>query len=526
MEMQLHELVDASNAVAGTRGRLEKIATLAALLKNAGADEIRIAVAFLSGAFRQGRIGIGWSAIGAMRAVPAAAEASLDLLDVHRAFDRVAGVRGAGALRLRTSELTDLFGRATSSEQDFLARLLSGELRQGALEGVLAEAVAKAAGVAGDAVRQAAMLCGDLGEVAYAALNEGAAALARFAIQIFRPVEPMLATPAESVEEALESFGEAAFELKLDGARIQVHKSGDEVRVFSRALRDVTAAVPEVVDAVRRLTAREVILDGEVLALQPGGAPLPFQETMRRFGRRLDIDRLRTELPLTPFFFDCLFIDGRPLTAIPQRDRFAALVDVAGDGDLTSLVVPHRIIGDPAAASRFFEDAIAAGHEGVMAKSLDAPYAAGSRGSAWLKIKRVQTLDLVVLAAEWGSGRRKGWLSNLHLGARDPERGGFVMLGKTFKGMTDELLEWQTAALLEREVRREGHVVFVRPELVVEIAFNDLQESPQYPGGLALRFARVKGYRPDKTAGEADTIQTLRDIYGRATGRPAPAAKV
>jgi DNA ligase-1 len=336
----------------------------------------------------------------------------------------------------------------------------------------------------------------------------------------------MLATPAESVEEALESFGEAAFELKLDGARIQVHKSGDEVRVFSRALRDVTAAVPEVVDAVRRLTTREVILDGEVLALQPGGAPLPFQETMRRFGRRLDIDRLRTELPLTPFFFDCLFIDGRPLTAIPQRDRFAALIDVAGYGDLTSVVVPHRIIGDPAAASRFFEDAIAAGHEGVMAKSLDAPYAAGSRGSAWLKIKRVQTLDLVVLAAEWGSGRRKGWLSNLHLGARDPERGGFVMLGKTFKGMTDELLEWQTSALLEREVRREGHVVFVRPELVVEIAFNDLQESPQYPGGLALRFARVKGYRPDKTAGEADTIQTLRDIYGWATGRPAPAAKV
>jgi DNA ligase-1 len=534
--MRFGELVDASNAVAGTRGRLEKIATLAALLKNAGADEIRIAVAFPSGALRQGRIGIGWSAIGAMRAVPAAAEASLDLLDVHRAFDRVAGVRGAGASRLRTSELTDLFGRATSSEQDFLARLLSGELRQGALEGVLAEAVAKAAGVAGDAVRQAAMLCGDLGEVAYAALNEGAAALARYAIQIFRPVEPMLATPAESVEEALESFGEAAFELKLDGARIQVHKSGDEVRVFSRALRDVTAAVPEVVDAVRRLTAREVILDGEVLALQSGGVPLPFQETMRRFGRRLDIDRLRTELPLTPFFFDCLFIDGRPLTAIPQRDRFAALIDVAGDGDLTSvaqgfspagsMVVPHRIIGDPAAASRFSEDAIAAGHEGVMAKSLDAPYAAGSRGSAWLKIKRVQTLDLVVLAAEWGSGRRKGWLSNLHLGARDPERGGFVMLGKTFKGMTDELLEWQTSSLLEREVRREGHVVFVRPELVVEIAFNDLQESPQYPGGLALRFARVKGYRPDKTAGEADTIQTLRDIYGRATGRPAPAAKV
>ena len=518
--MQLQELVDASNAVARTRGRLEKIGTLAELLKKAGADEIRIAVAFLSGALPQGRIGIGWSSIAEMRAVPAAAEPSLDLLDVHRAFDRVACVKGAGALRLRTSHLTDLFGRATSSEQDFLARLLSGELRQGALEGVLAEAVARAAGVSGDAVRQAAMMCGDLGEVACAALNEGAAALTRYSIQIFRPVEPMLASPAESVEEALESFGEAAFELKLDGARIQVHKSGDDVRVYSRALRDVTAAVPEVVEAARGVTASEIILDGEVLAFRPDGMPLPFQDTMRRFGRRLDVDRLRAELPLTPFFFDCLYLDGRALTASPQRQRFAILADVTG-----ARAVAHQIVDDPAAASRFFEDAIAAGHEGVMAKSLDAPYAAGSRGSAWLKIKRVQTLDLVVLAAEWGSGRRKGWLSNLHLGARDPGRGGFVMLGKTFKGMTDELLEWQTSALLEREVRREGHVVFVRPELVVEIAFNDLQESPQYPGGLALRFARVKGYRPDKTAGEADTIQTLRDIYCRATGRPAPVTK-
>ncbi len=303
-----------------------------------GADEIRMVVAFLSGALLQGRIGIGWSTIGEMRGVPAAAEPSLDLLDVHRAFDRVASVKGAGALKLRTSHLTDLFGRATSSEQDFLARLLSGELRQGALEGVLAEAVARAAGVSGDAVRQAAMMCGDLGEVACAALNEGAAALARYSIQIFRPVEPMLASPAESVEEALESFGEAAFELKLDGARIQVHKSGDDVRVFSRALRDVTAAVPEVVEAVRSLAVGEIILDGEVLALQRDGTPLPFQETMRRFGRRLDIDRLRTELPLTPFFFDCLYIDRRPLTAIPQRDRFAALIDVAG----TRGVVPHR----------------------------------------------------------------------------------------------------------------------------------------------------------------------------------------
>jgi DNA ligase-1 len=388
---------------------------------------------------------------------------------------------------------------------------------------VLAEAVAKAAGAPADAVRQAAMMCGDLGEVARAALFEGVEALTGYSIEMFRPIEPMLASPAESVDEALASFGEAAFELKLDGARIQVHKSGDEVRVFSRALRDVTAAVPEVVELVQRLPVREIILDGEVLALQPDGTPLPFQETMRRFGRRLDVDRLRSELPLTPFFFDCLFIDGRPVTTSPQRERFALLASVAkAFSPAGGPVVPHRMLNDRHSAAAFFDEAIAAGHEGIMAKSLDAPYAAGSRGSAWLKVKRVRTLDLVVLAAEWGSGRRKGWLSNLHLGARDPDRNEFVMLGKTFKGMTDELLEWQTHALLEREVRRDGHIVFVRPELVVEIAFNDLQESPQYPGGLALRFARVKGYRPDKTPQQADTIQTLREIYCAATGRAAP----
>ncbi len=400
-------------------------------------------------------------------------------------------------------------------------RLLSGELRQGAQESVVAEAVAKAAHAPAAAVRQAAMLCGDLGEVARAALVDGPQSLSKYAIQLFRPIEPMLASPAESVSEAIEAFGEAAFELKLDGARIQVHKSGGQVRVFSRALRDVTSAVPEVVEAVASMPARDLILDGEVLALQPDGTPLPFQETMRRFGRRLEVDRLRTALPLTPFFFDCLYADGRPLTAEPQRARFAALQSAVGD-----LAVPHQVISDATAASEFFDRAIASGHEGVMAKSLDAPYAAGSRGSAWLKIKNVRTLDLVVLAAEWGSGRRKGWLSNLHLGARDPDRNRFVMLGKTFKGMTDELLAWQTAALLEREERREAHVVYVRPELVVEVAFNDVQESPQYPGGLALRFARVKGYRPDKAATDADTLQTLQAIYRTMTGREVPSTRL
>ena len=516
--MQLHDLAALSSAVSRTRGRLDKIARLAELLQRLPPDEISIAVAYLSGSLPQGRIGIGWSLLSSGRAAATpAAEPSLSLGDVNDVFEKISGISGAGAAGIRTRLIADLFGRATQSEQDFLLRLLSGELRQGAQEGVLAEAVARAARVPAEAVRQAAMMCGDLSEVSRAALVEGAPALARYSIQLFRPVEPMLASPAESVSDALAALGRAAFELKLDGARIQVHKSGGEVRVFSRALRDVTAAVPEVVEAVLPLPAREVILDGEVLSLRPDGTPLPFQETMRRFGRRLDIDRLRSELPLTPFFFDCLYTDGDPLIAKPQRERFAALESIAG-----ALAVPHCVISDGKAAAEFFERAIAGGHEGVMAKSLEASYAAGSRGSAWLKIKKVRTLDLVVLAAEWGSGRRRGWLSNLHLGARDPEQNRFVMLGKTFKGMTDALLEWQTAALLEREVRREGHVVFVRPELVVEIAFNDLQESPQYPGRLALRFARVKGYRPDKTAGEADTLKTLQEIYRSMTGRDAP----
>ncbi len=515
--MQLRELVDVSNSVAAARGRLEKIGKLADLLKRLGPDEIRIAVAYLSGSLPQGRIGVGWSAISDARAITPASQIPLELRDVHDVFDRVSRVAGAGATRTRMELLSELFSRATIDEQDFLVRLLSGDLRQGAQEGILTEAIAKAAGASADVVRQAAMMCGDLGEIGCSALLHGPSALSQYAIQMFRPVEPMLASPAESVSDAIDAFREAAFELKLDGARIQVHKSGSDVRVFSRALRDVTAAVPEVVERTVRLPVREIILDGEVLALHRDGTPLPFQDTMRRFGRRLDVDRLRSDLPLTPFFFDCLFSDGSALTANPQRERFATLEDAVGD-----LVVPHRIINAQQTAAAFFDDAIARGHEGVMAKSLDAPYAAGSRGSAWLKIKKVRTLDLVVLAAEWGNGRRRGWLSNLHLGARDPDRNGFVMLGKTFKGMTDALLEWQTAALLEREVGREGHVVFVRPELVVEVAFNDLQESPQYPGGLALRFARVKGYRPDKTADQADTLQTLQGIYRTITGRDAP----
>jgi DNA ligase-1 len=331
----------------------------------------------------------------------------------------------------------------------------------------------------------------------------------------------MLASTADGVEDALARLGTGIFEYKFDGGRLQVHKDGDQVRIYTRRLNEETDPLPEVVEAVRALPARSLVLDGEAIALLPDGRPRPFQETMRRFGRKRDVASLRAELPLTPFFFDLLLLDGEPLIDRPAAERLA-LLDALVPAHARA---PRVTTSDAEEAGRFLRAALAAGHEGLMAKDPAAPYVAGRRGRAWLKIKSALTADLVVLAAEWGHGRRQGRLSNLHLGARGASPGEFVMVGKTFKGMTDELLEWQTSALLEREVRREGHVVFVRPELVVEIAFNDLQESPQYPGGLALRFARVKGYRPDKTAAEADTIQTLRDIYFKATGRPAPVTK-
>src|SRR3989441_9061136 len=380
-----------------------------------------------------------------------------------------------------------------------------GELRQGALEGLVTEAVARAAGLDGDTVRRATMLAADLGRVARAALTQGAAGLTSFRVELFHPIQPMLAQAADDVADALTRLGgEAAFEHKLDGARIQVHKSGDGVRVFSRQLNDVTPAVPEVVEAVRRLPLTDAILDGEAIAVRPDGTPLPFQVTMRRFGRKLDVERLRAELPLVPFFFDILYADGAPLLDEPYARRFAVLAAVVPGEQRVARIVTS----DAGEAGAFFVRAIAAGHEGLMAKALDARYDAGARGAAWLKLKPAHTLDLVVLAAEWGHGRRRGRLSNLHLGARDG--GGFAMLGKTFKGMTDEMLEWQTAKLLELETRRDGHVVHVRPELVVEVAFNGIQASPTYPGGLALRFARIVRYRPDKGPDQSDTIEIGR----------------
>ncbi len=503
--MRLKDLVETSASVGGVSGRLEKIDRLASLLKRAAPDEIGLSIAYLSGRLPQGRIGIGGALISQARPGTAASDPVLQLHEVHEAFGRIARTSGPGSTAQKMQILGELLARATRDEQEFLIRLLFGELRQGALEGVMLEAVARASGMAAPLVRRAAMAAGDLATVAHAALVEGERGLVRFVVQIMQPVRPMLADSAEDVGAALDRLGEAALEYKLDGARIQAHKSGDEVRVFSRHLRDVTGAVPEVVGVMRALPAREIILDGEVIALRPDGRPYPFQQTMQRFGRKLDVEQIQRELPLTPFFFDALQVDGEPVIDEPQARRFELLTRVVP----APLVVPHLVAGDAERADAFLDEAMRQGHEGVMAKSRDAGYAAGSRGSAWLKVKPARTLDLVVLAVEWGNGRRQGWLSNLHLGAHDTRRGGFVMLGKTFKGMTDEMLTWQTEQFLRLEIGRDEYTVYVRPDLVVEVAFNDLQVSPQYPGGLALRFARVKRYRPEKPASEADTFETV-----------------
>ena len=509
MPIPLAALVEVSAAVAGTRSRLGKIDRLAAFLTQASPAEVPLAIAYLSGAAAQGRIGVGGAAIRQARDVPPAPGPSLTLADVDAILAEVASVAGKGSAGRRVALLRQLMARATADEQDFLTRLLFGELRQGALEGVLVEAVARAARVPAAVVRRAAMLAGELAGVAAAALAGGAGALEAFGLRVMQPVQPMLADTANRVDEAVAALGDASLEYKLDGARIQVHKSGGDIVVFSRNLRPVTEAVPEVVEAVRLMPARTLVLDGEVLAFRPDGRPHAFQDTMRRFGRRLGAGALRAELPLSPMFFDVLHADGQDLLDRGQGERFRILTSIAP----APMVVPHQIGPDAAQAARFLDQALAHGHEGVMAKARDSVYAAGSRGSSWLKIKAVQTLDLVVLAAEWGSGRRKGWLSNLHLGARDPGTGAFVMLGKTFKGLTDAMLAWQTEALLSREIARDAYTVYVRPELVVEIAFNDIQVSPHYPGGLALRFARVKRYRDDKAAGEADTIEAVRRLH-------------
>jgi DNA ligase-1 len=505
--MRLIELVNVSAQVTETRSRSAKIRTLADSLRNLAPDEIEIAVSFLSGQLPQGRIGLGPSAVRAARTGEAASTPTLSLPEVSAAFAAIAASTGSGSTARRVQLLAALFVKATAAEQDFLLRLLFGELRQGALAGLLSEAIARAAELPADRVRRAVMLAGSLPPVAAAVLTQGLAGLSRFHLEVFRPLQPMLALTAEDVSEALRQLGEAALELKLDGARIQVHKSDDDIRVYSRLGNEVTAAVPEIVSAVAPLPARSLVLDGEAIALRTDGGPQPFQVTMRRFGRKANTAP-RTELPLTPFFFDLLHRDGDDLIDRPAAERFAALSQAA-----PGLTVPRRITASAEAAQEFLAEALRQGHEGIMAKGTAAPYEAGRRGASWLKIKSAHTLDLVVLAAEWGHGRRQGWLSNLHLGARDPERGGFVMLGKTFKGLTDEMLAWQTERFQQLAIATDDWTVHIRPEIVVEVAFSDVQESPHYPAGMALRFARVKRYRADKPAAEADTVERVRALF-------------
>lgn len=507
--MLFERLVATSERIGSTSKRLLKTDLLADLLRQLHPDEVETAVAFLSGSTRQGRIGIGYATLASSDVLPAAAP-TLDLLEVDRILTELTQISGAGSEARRRELLGELFARATGSEQHFLKRLLVGELRQGALEGIMLDALAKAAGLSADRVRRAAMLAGGVAAIGRAVLSEGEKGLDRYDLQLFRPLQPMLAGTANDVDLAMAELGEAALEFKFDGARVQVHKSGNEVAIFTRQLNDVTTAVPELVEAVRALPVRDLILDGEAISLSPDGRPQPFQVTMRRFGRRLDVERMRAELPVVPFWFDLLYLDGTSLLDEPQKHRFDQLKALVPE----AAVVPHLTTSQSETAEDFLHRSIAQGHEGIMAKSPEAPYAAGARGQSWLKIKRANTLDLVILAAEWGSGRRRGLLSNLHLGARDTEKGGFAMLGKTFKGLTDEMLRWQTDEFLKIEIARDRYAVYVEPKMVAEIAFNEIQISTRYKSGLALRFARVKRYRPDKAAAEADTFQTVRKLAG------------
>jgi DNA ligase-1 len=506
----LAELVQASQRVGATAARRVKVSELAALLKLLTPDELDIGVHYLSGEIPQGKIGIGYAAERAAAATPAAEAATLSIPEVDGKLSALAGMRGSGSAARRAAALQELFARATEPEQQFLLRLLIGELRQGALAGVMVDAIAAAAELPIATVRRAAMYSRSLGIVASAALRTGLEALAKFQLELFSPVSPMLAQTAADVAEALrEIHGAAAFEWKMDGARIQVHKLGEDVRIYTRSLHEITAAIPEIVELARTFAEHTLVLDGEAIAVDASGRPHPFQVTMRRFGRKLNVEASRSALPIDAFFFDCLRFGAESIATCTTQERFAALTRAVP----ASRLIPRLVTDSEPAARAFYEAALAAGHEGVMAKALDAPYEAGNRGASWLKIKRVHTLDLVVLGAEWGYGRRTGKLSNLHLGAMDPASGEYVMLGKTFKGLTDAMLTWQTQEFLAREIRRDAGTVYILPELVVEIAFSDLQASSRYPGGLALRLARVKRYRDDKRVEDADTMEAVRKIY-------------
>jgi DNA ligase 1 len=501
--MAFSRLADVSAALASTRSRVQKAKLIGGLLDEAG-DVIPIVVGFLTGEPRQGRIGIGYAQAFAAEVEPAS-EPQLTVADVDEAFSRIAAVSGPGSTGRRSDVLTGLLAKATAAEQDLIRRLLVGEVRHGALDGVVLDAVIRTGRVDEKLVRRAAMLSGDLGHVAQLAITGRTDELSTISLTVLRPLLPMLAATAPSIADAVASFPVASVEWKLDGVRIQVHRQETEVAIFTRNQNDVTSRLGEVVEVVRGFDARSFVLDGEAMSIDGSGAPSPFQETMSRIGA----DIRRDEVGVVPFFFDVLHLDGEDLLDTPLTDRRRILEGLVP----SRFLVPSLVTDDVAAAETFGAEARALRHEGVMVKDVASTYDAGRRGSSWLKVKPVHTLDLVVLAAEWGHGRRTGRLSNLHLGARDPASGGFVMLGKTFKGLTDATLEWQTERLLELEERRTAGTVFVRPELVVEIAFDGLQASPRYPGGLSLRFARVRGYRPDKNAADADTIETVRAIH-------------
>jgi len=482
------------------------MARLAELLRNLSPGEAAIGVAYLSGQLRQRQIGVGYASMRDFP--PAAGVASLTLVEVDSALEQIGQVAGKDSQAERRRQLNALFARATDEEQRFLMRLIIGELRQGALEGVMQDALARALSLPLADVRRAAMLRGDLGAVAEAAVRDGLLGLSSFKLEVGRPLLPMLAQSATSIAEAMTRVSPAIVEWKLDGARVQVHVQGSDVRVFTRSLDDITSRVPEVVELARSLPVRSVVLDGEALALRDDGRPQPFQVSASRLGSRLDVARLRQTLPLTTFVFDILHLDGEDLVDQPLTERQRALDAIVAESSRT----PRLATTDIPSADAFLRETLSRGHEGVLVKALDSRYEAGRRGAGWIKVKPRITLDLMVLAAEWGHGRRQGWLSNLHLGARDPDSGAFVMLGKTFKGLTDEMLRWQTQRFQELEDHRDRWTVYLRPELVAEIAFDSVQRSPRYPGGVTLRFARVVRYREDKRPEEADTIQTIQAL--------------
>jgi ATP-dependent DNA ligase I len=500
----LADVVLTSLALAGTPSRTEKVRLVADCLASAD-DEVATVAAYLSGVIPQRRLGVGWRSLASLP--PPADAPTLTVGEVDTTLGTLAATTGSGSAAARAALVTSLFTRATQDEQAFLRGLMTDGLRQGALDGVMLAAVARAYDLPEAAVRRAAMLAGHTSTVAAAARRGGLGAVERIGLSVGQPVRPMLAASAPTVAEAMDMMGAESVVLdgKLDGIRIQAHKRGTTVQLFTRSLEDITDRLPEIVAVVQQVPARDVVLDGEAIALRPDGRPHPFQVTGARTASSTDPATLRASVPLTAYFFDLLHVDGVDLIDRPAHERFALLEQMVPAASL----VPRALVQGPEDAQAFFADIVRRGHEGVVVKDGGSVYAAGRRGSGWVKVKPRHTLDLVVLGVEWGSGRRRGLLSNIHLGARDPEGGGFVMLGKTFKGMTDAMLEWQTERFLELESGRERHVVWVRPEQVVEIAFDGLQRSSRYPGGVALRFARVLRYREDKSAEEADTLQTV-----------------